>query len=242
MFARVRGTGSTLENALIIPDRAVQEQLGRYFLTVVGEGDKAEMRPVTLGQRFGNRQVILAGLEAGDRVVVEGIQKARPGTPLKVVPVKLEEFDRPAAGCRADPQRRRGDSPPARPERSRTMARFFIDRPVLAIVLSLFLLLIGTLSLLQLPIGEFPNIALPTVQVNANYLGASSDVVEESVTCADRPAGQRRHRHAVHQRRQRRRRQLRRSRSRSTSSAIPTSRRSRCRTACRRRTRSCPRT
>ncbi len=62
------------------------------------------------------------------------------------------------------------------------MARFFIDRPVLAIVLSLFLLLIGTLSLLQLPVGEFPNIALPTVQVNANYLGASSDVVEESVT------------------------------------------------------------
>jgi hydrophobe/amphiphile efflux-1 (HAE1) family protein len=62
------------------------------------------------------------------------------------------------------------------------MARFFIDRPVLAIVLSLFLLLIGTLSLLRLPVGEFPNIALPTVQVNAFYLGASSDVVEESVT------------------------------------------------------------
>ena len=96
LFARVRGTGSTLENALIIPDRAVQEQLGRYFLTVVGDGDKAEMRPVTLGQRFGNRQVILSGIAAGDRVVVEGIQKARPGTPLKVVPVKLEEFDRPA--------------------------------------------------------------------------------------------------------------------------------------------------
>jgi len=62
------------------------------------------------------------------------------------------------------------------------MARFFIDRPVFAIVLSLFLLLIGTLSLLKLPVGEFPNIALPTVQVNAYYLGASSDIVEESVT------------------------------------------------------------
>jgi hydrophobe/amphiphile efflux-1 (HAE1) family protein len=62
------------------------------------------------------------------------------------------------------------------------MARFFIDRPVFAVVLSLFLLLVGTLSLLKLPVGEFPNIALPTVQVNAFYLGASSDVVEESVT------------------------------------------------------------
>jgi multidrug efflux pump len=62
------------------------------------------------------------------------------------------------------------------------VARFFIDRPVFAIVISLFLLLAGTLSLIQLPISEFPEIALPTVQVNASYLGASSDVVEESVT------------------------------------------------------------
>ena len=96
LFARVRATGGTLDNALIVPDRAVQEQLGRYFLTIVGDGDKAEMRPVTLGQRFGNRQVIVGGLESGDRVVVEGIQKARPGMALKVVPASLEDFDRPA--------------------------------------------------------------------------------------------------------------------------------------------------
>jgi membrane fusion protein, multidrug efflux system len=79
-----------------VPDRAVQEQLGRYFLTVVGDEEKAELRPVELGQRFGNRQVINSGLDAGDRVVVEGLQKARPGTLLKVIPVTLEDFDRPA--------------------------------------------------------------------------------------------------------------------------------------------------
>ena len=62
------------------------------------------------------------------------------------------------------------------------MARFFIDRPVFAIVISLFLLLVGSLSLVQLPVGEFPNIALPTVRVSAFYLGASSDVVEQAVT------------------------------------------------------------
>ena len=61
LFARVRGTPGRLENALVVPDRAVQEQLGRYFLTVVGEGDKAELRPVELGPRFGNRQVINVG-------------------------------------------------------------------------------------------------------------------------------------------------------------------------------------
>jgi len=68
---------------------------------VVGAEDKAELRPVTPGPRFGNRQVILAGLAAGDRVVVEGQQKARPGTPLKVVPVTLADFDRPAAAAPA---------------------------------------------------------------------------------------------------------------------------------------------
>jgi membrane fusion protein (multidrug efflux system) len=97
MFARVRATTGQPMNAMVVPDRAVQEQLGKYFLTVVGEGDKAEMRPVVLGPRFGNRQVIQDGLKAGDRVVVEGLQKARPGAPLKVIPVKIEEFDRPAA-------------------------------------------------------------------------------------------------------------------------------------------------
>jgi membrane fusion protein, multidrug efflux system len=101
LFARVRGTSGRLENALVVPDRAVQEQLGRYFLTVVGKDGKAELRPVELGQRFGNRQVINSGLAAGDRVVVEGLQKARPGTPLKVTPVTLEDFDRSGAGATA---------------------------------------------------------------------------------------------------------------------------------------------
>jgi membrane fusion protein, multidrug efflux system len=101
LFVRVRATAGQMENALVVPDRAVQEQLGKYFLTVVGAEDKAELRPVTPGPRFGNRQVILAGLAAGDRVVVEGQQKARPGTPLKVVPVTLADFDRPAAAAPA---------------------------------------------------------------------------------------------------------------------------------------------
>jgi membrane fusion protein (multidrug efflux system) len=96
MFARVRATTGQPLRAIVVPDRAVQEQLGKYFLTVVGEGDKAELKPVTLGPRFGNRQVIQAGIAAGDRVVVEGLQKARPGTVLKVTAVSLEDFDRAA--------------------------------------------------------------------------------------------------------------------------------------------------
>lgn len=97
MFARVRATTGQPVNAMVVPDRAVQEQLGKYFLMVVGQDDKAELLPVTLGPRFGNRQVIQSGLKAGARVIVEGLQKARPGSPVKAVAVTLEEFDRPAA-------------------------------------------------------------------------------------------------------------------------------------------------
>jgi membrane fusion protein (multidrug efflux system) len=105
MFARVRATTGQPMKALVVPDRAVQEQLGKYFLTVVGAGDKAELRPVVLGPRFGNRQVVQSGLDAGDRVIVEGLQKARPGSPVKVIAVEIDEFDRPAtAGAEsADP-------------------------------------------------------------------------------------------------------------------------------------------
>lgn len=95
LFVRVRATAGQLDNALVVPDRAVQEQLGKYFLTVVGEGDKAELRPVQLGPRFGNRQVIQSGIAPGDRVVVEGLQKARPGSTLTVIEVSLEDFARP---------------------------------------------------------------------------------------------------------------------------------------------------
>jgi membrane fusion protein (multidrug efflux system) len=99
MFARVRATTGQAVSAMVVPDRAVQEQLGKYFLMVVGPDDKAELLPVTLGPRFGNRQVIKSGLKAGDRVIVEGLQKARPGSPVKATTVALEDFDRPAAAA-----------------------------------------------------------------------------------------------------------------------------------------------
>ncbi|MDE2413068.1 MAG: efflux RND transporter permease subunit, partial [Sphingomonadales bacterium] len=62
------------------------------------------------------------------------------------------------------------------------MAKFFIDRPVFAIVISLFLVLAGTLSLLGLPVSQYPDIALPTVRISTAYPGASAEVVEEAVT------------------------------------------------------------
>ncbi|MCR5184331.1 MAG: multidrug efflux RND transporter permease subunit [Opitutales bacterium] len=62
------------------------------------------------------------------------------------------------------------------------MARFFIDRPVFAWVLSLLIILLGGISLTQLPIAQYPTIAPPSISVTATYPGASSETVEKTVT------------------------------------------------------------
>ncbi len=61
------------------------------------------------------------------------------------------------------------------------MARFFINRPVFAVVTALVILLAGAIAGLNLPIAQYPQITLPTIRVEANYLGANALVVEESV-------------------------------------------------------------
>jgi len=96
MFARVEVTGDTVKGALLVPQRAVQQLLDKYFVTVVGEGNKAESRPVTLGPKIGNLWLVEAGLKPGDVVVVEGAAKVQPGTPLEVVMLGPDELANPA--------------------------------------------------------------------------------------------------------------------------------------------------
>lgn len=93
LFARIRVTADEIPDAIVVPDRAVQQQLGRYFVIVATEDDKAEMRAVQPGPRLGNRWVINEGLKAGDRVVVEGVQKARPGASLKVTVIEADALN-----------------------------------------------------------------------------------------------------------------------------------------------------
>ena len=62
------------------------------------------------------------------------------------------------------------------------MARFFIDRPIFAWVISIFIMGIGILSIVTLPVAQYPEIAPPTVSVNASYPGASAETVANTVT------------------------------------------------------------
>ncbi|MEE4136330.1 MAG: efflux RND transporter periplasmic adaptor subunit [Desulforhopalus sp.] len=87
MNSRVRIYYSDLAEAILVPQRAVTETLGRYFITVIGADNRAELRPVQLGVRRGESWLVEQGLGAGERVVVDGVQKARPG--MVVTPILL---------------------------------------------------------------------------------------------------------------------------------------------------------
>ena len=62
------------------------------------------------------------------------------------------------------------------------MSRFFIDRPIFAWVIAIIIMLVGIVAITRLPIARYPNIAPPSVAINASYPGASAQAVEESVT------------------------------------------------------------
>ena len=83
-YGRVRAAIETKPGAILVPQRAVTELQGIYNVAVVGEDNAVEIRMVTPGQRVGSLWLIESGLKAGDKVVVEGTQKVRPG--LKVTP------------------------------------------------------------------------------------------------------------------------------------------------------------
>lgn len=86
-FVRARLIGFRSAGAIAIPIRAVQTTLGRQFVYVVGAGDTVQMRDVQPGAWSGDQWIVKRGLAAGDRVIVDGIQKVAPGRPVRPVPV-----------------------------------------------------------------------------------------------------------------------------------------------------------
>jgi membrane fusion protein (multidrug efflux system) len=85
-FGRVRAEMGIKKNALVIPQRAVTEVQGRYVVAVVSPENKVAIKPVKVGQRFGQLWVIDEGLKAGEKVVAEGTQKVRDGMAVSPKP------------------------------------------------------------------------------------------------------------------------------------------------------------
>ena len=113
--------------------------------------------------------MIESGIESGDRVVVAGILRAIPGQ-------------------KVDPQMQTIAAPPRRRRRRRRqvaaatmISNFFIERPVLANVLAILMVVIGVVALFALPVAQYPDVVPPTVQVTTRYPGASARTVIDTV-------------------------------------------------------------
>jgi RND family efflux transporter MFP subunit len=83
-FGNVRFVADMKKGAMVIPQEAVNELQGSYQVAVVDQDNKVSIRPVKMGERIGAMWEVTEGLKAGDKVVVEGIQKARDGVQVTV--------------------------------------------------------------------------------------------------------------------------------------------------------------
>ena len=90
-YGKARFAPEVKEGALLVPQLAVQEIQGLYSVMVVKSDATVEQRMIKAGDRVGNLWVIESGLKPGEKVIVEGIQRVRPGIKVIAKPVKVEE-------------------------------------------------------------------------------------------------------------------------------------------------------
>ena len=90
LFARVQLGAADSRNAVLINERAVGTDQSRKFVFVVGDDGKAEYRPVTLGPVVDGLRVVRSGVKPGEKIVVNGLQRVRPGAPVapQIVPME----------------------------------------------------------------------------------------------------------------------------------------------------------
>ncbi len=108
-YVRARMKGAIRRNAILVPQRAVQQGAKGHFAWVINKEGKAEFRPVTVGDWYGDDVFIDAGLRAGDQIVVDGVLSVRQGEPVKVKPTSAPA---PATG---PPAVKGAPHPPSQP-------------------------------------------------------------------------------------------------------------------------------
>ena len=88
MFASLDLTLQLREAAIVIPEPALMSNGDNFSVFVVDAGNVAQLRPIEVGYRLAGRAEIVKGLDAGEKVVIEGVQKLRPGAPVKFAPAE----------------------------------------------------------------------------------------------------------------------------------------------------------
>jgi membrane fusion protein (multidrug efflux system) len=104
MFVRAILEEGVNEHAILVPQRGVtRNPAGNAMVMVVGSEEKVEPRVIKVLRTVGDNWLVSEGLKAGDRVILEGLQKARPGTPVKAVPFGSKTDETPATAPKAAP-------------------------------------------------------------------------------------------------------------------------------------------
>ena len=136
----------------------MKEIQGGYEVALLGPENKAIIRQVKAGEKVGTMWVIEDGLKPGDQVIVEGIGKVKDGTPVVPKTVNIQQGEGAVA-----------------------MSDFFIRRPIVAIVISVLMVIIGAITIITLPVAQFPDIAPPEIRLQAIYPGADAETMEKAV-------------------------------------------------------------
>jgi membrane fusion protein (multidrug efflux system) len=89
-FARVQVTTLQDPNAIVLPQRAIQDLQGKNYVWIIDAAGKAEQRDVLMGPRIGESWLVARGLKPGDRVIVDGVQRLKPGVTVKSTPFAPE--------------------------------------------------------------------------------------------------------------------------------------------------------
>jgi membrane fusion protein (multidrug efflux system) len=105
MFARVRVDIGTRKDCIEVPERAVVQLQGKTFLWVVGPDGKASQRMVTVGEQNGPKLLITDGVKPGERIILEGVQKAREGAPVTAFTAAQMAAKKAAAAAATQPDK-----------------------------------------------------------------------------------------------------------------------------------------
>jgi len=113
-YVRVRLKGAVRPNAILVPQRAVQQGPKGHFVWVIDKESKAEVRPVATGDWYGDDWFINEGLQANDQIVVDGALLLRPGAPVTVKPAGAAPGGAPAPGAASAPKTNAAPAQPAK--------------------------------------------------------------------------------------------------------------------------------
>lgn len=93
MYARVEINGIKIPNAILVPERALQQLLGESLVIVAQPDNTSAVKKVTLGEKIGSYYIVKSGLKSDDLVIVEGLTNLRDGMPLEVTKVTEKDMD-----------------------------------------------------------------------------------------------------------------------------------------------------